>query len=508
MKKIFNLTSYFIIFNVIISFLGVQHYIGNKIIFFVYGFVINFFVIKSYQYKGMFFEKIVSGFIWLGFWFKLLYTIIFTGHFRDSVGRFDYSQSLYDKGLIVVIVAVTSLIFFSYLRSNLFYYKFYNKKNGNTKIVEFYKKKRKLIFFIFFISFSLLSILNYEFNIYRKGLVSQLELNFFILGLFKWLTIFGFASVSAFILFYEIKIKKSILIVFLLSSIEGLVTYSGFLSRAMIFNQVSLILGIKKLFFLNKEELKLQKIIMLIIFSLFSFFISIYIVNIERKAIYSQEYIDKNVTNSQNNREKSYDERQVFEIQKKLNKETNELKIKQNKLLIKEKKLFSNAPMLHSFWYLFANRWIGINSVLSVVSHPMLNIEITKNSLKEKFDSQSYSFYEREFLGLTKHYNINYSSDLYGIILPGFVAFSFYSGSYILLIIFMLMFYSFCAVFEIIAYKFSDQNIIFAALIGQVIAYRLIHFGYLPSQSYLLILSMLFNILIYFLVVNFFSSKK
>ena len=138
----------------------------------------------------------------------------------------------------------------------------------------------------------------------------------------------------------------------------------------------------------------------------------------------------------------------------------------------------------------------------------MLNIEITKNSLKEKFDNQSYSFYEKEFLGLTKHYNINYSSDLYGIILPGFVAFSFYSGSYILLIISMLIFYSFCAVFEIIAYKFSDQNIIFAALIGQVIAYRLIHFGYLPSQSYLLILSMLFNILIYFLVVNFFSSKK
>ena len=339
----------------------------------------------------------------------------------------------------------------------------------------------------------------------NEGFIS---IPFLILGLFKWLTIFGFASVSAFILFYEIKIKKNIFIVFLLSSIEGLITYSGFLSRAMIFNQISLILGIKKLFFLNKEELKLQKIIILTIFSLFSFFISIYIVNTERETIYSQAYIDKNATNFQNNHEKFYDERQVFEIQKELKKENNELKIKKNKLLLKEKKLFSNAPIIHSFWYLFANRWIGINSVLSVVSHPMLNIEITKNSLKEKFDSQNYSFYEREFLGLTKHYNINYSSDLYGIILPGFVAFSFYSGSYILLIIFMLMFYSFCSVIEIIAYKFSDQNIIFAALIGQVVAYRLIHFGYLPSQSYLLILSILLNVLIYFLVVNFFSSKK
>ena len=145
---------------------------------------------------------------------------------------------------------------------------------------------------------------------------------------------------------------------------------------------------------------------------------------------------------------------------------------------------------------------------MAVVSYPDLNFEITKNSFNEKFDAQSYSFYERKFLRKTVSYNTNYSSNIYGIILPGFVAFSFYSGSYILLIIFMLMFYSFCAVFEIIAYKFSNQNIIFAALMGQVIAYRLIHFGYLPSQSYLLILSMLFNILIYFLVVNFFSSKK
>jgi len=500
MKKIFNLTSCFIFFNVIFFFLGVQYYIGSKIIFLVYAIIINFFVIKSFEIKGMFFEKIISVFIWLGFWFKLIYTILVSGYFRGNTGSFDYSQNLYDKSLIVVIVAVTSLIIFSFIRSNIFYYKFDTKNNENKKILEFYKKKRKLIFFIFFISFSLLAILNYEFNIYRKGLVSTLELNFLILGLFKWLTIFGFSSVSAFILFYEIKIKKGIFIGFLLSSFEGLITYTGFLSRAMIFNQIPLILGIKKLFFLNNKKLQIKKIIMLTIMSLFFFSVSVYFVTLERRAIYSKE-VKTNVTNP-------YNERQLSISTNTINTTSNEMKLPKNNLLIKEKIFSHSFPIIHNYLYLFINRWVGIEPVLAVVSYPDLNFEITKNSFNEKFDAQSYSFYERKFLRKTVSYNTNYSSNIYGIILPGFVAFSFYSGSYILLIIFMLMFYSFCAVFEIIAYKFSNQNIIFAALMGQVIAYRLIHFGYLPSQSYLLILSMLFNILIYFLVVNFFSSKK
>jgi hypothetical protein len=500
MKKIFNLTSYFIIFNVIISFLGVQHYIGNKIIFFVYALVINFFVLKSFGYKGMFFEKVISMFVWFGFWFKLLYTLIITGSFRGNLGRFDYSQGLYDKSLVVIIVAISSLIFFSYLRSLFFYYKLNFEFYENKNILEFYKKNRRLIFLIFSISFSILAILNYQFNIYRKGLISNLELNFVILGLFKWLTIFGFCSISSFILFYEIRIKKNIYIGFFLSSLEAMVTYTGFLSRAMIFNLLSLIMGIEKLFFLNKKKNRFLKIFKLLIISLIFFSISIYFVTQERTRIYSKEVkIDNSI---------SFNERKLFDNVNANNQTYDKLKQKKDLALKKEKSISDDYPIFHNYIYLFFNRFIGIEPVFSVVSNPDLGSKIVKDSLKEKFDPKKYSFYERIFLGKNVSYNINYSSNIYGMILPGFIAFSFYSGSFIWLITSMFIFYCFCLILEILAYKFSDKNLIFTALIGQVIGYRLIHFGYLPSQTYLLILSILFNIFIYFLVINYFKNKK
>ena len=73
----------------------------------------------------------------------------------------------------------------------------------------------------------------------------------------------------------------------------------------------------------------------------------------------------------------------------------------------------------------------------------------------------------------------------YGIILPGFIAFSFYSGSYLLMILIISFLYFISASLEVLAFKLSNYNLIFSSLIGQVLAYRLIHFGYLPSQSYL-----------------------
>ena len=54
---------------------------------------------------------------------------------------------------------------------------------------------------------------------------------------------------------------------------------------------------------------------------------------------------------------------------------------------------------------------------------------------------------------------------------------------------------------ELTAYKLSNKNIIFASLIGQVVAYRLIHFGYIPAQSYLLVGSIILNILVYYFFI-------
>jgi hypothetical protein len=51
-----------------------------------------------------------------------------------------------------------------------------------------------------------------------------------------------------------------------------------------------------------------------------------------------------------------------------------------------------------------------------------------------------------------------------------------------------------CASIEAIALKFSYRCLIFSNFIGYVIGYRLMHFGYLPRQSYLLFGAILITI--------------
>ena len=177
-------------------------------------------------------------------------------------------------------------------------------------------------------------------------------------------------------------------------------------------------------------------------------------------------------------------------------------KLKSKKILNLERKLSGPFPLIHEFWYLIATRWVGIDAVLTVVSNPDLDFDLFKSSLIQKYDSSKYSFYDEKFLGLNEDYNLKYNEKIYGITLPGFIAYSFYSGSYIIMVTIIFILYFCCFILEYISLRFSYGNLLFSSLIGQVVAYRLIHFGYLPNQSYLLVGSILLNIFVYFAIIK------
>jgi hypothetical protein len=54
--------------------------------------------------------------------------------------------------------------------------------------------------------------------------------------------------------------------------------------------------------------------------------------------------------------------------------------------------------------------------------------------------------------------------------------------------------------FEYSAYKILNKNMIASSVIGLVVAYRFAHFGYLPTQSYLLFGSIIGILLMFFLI--------
>ena len=63
----------------------------------------------------------------------------------------------------------------------------------------------------------------------------------------------------------------------------------------------------------------------------------------------------------------------------------------------------------------------------------------------------------------------------------------------------MSLFYS----LERFVYYSSSGNLILTAFISHIICYRLIHFGYVPTQSYLFFGSLLFTIFIIFIIHRF-----
>ena len=128
----------------------------------------------------------------------------------------------------------------------------------------------------------------------------------------------------------------------------------------------------------------------------------------------------------------------------------------------------------------------------------LLNFNFFLKALHEKKNYDKKTFYETifELDGLDSKNKIY--KNVKGNTLPGIIAFSFYSGSYLFLFFLMFILNIFASVIEYSAFKLSNNNLIFSSLIAQVVAFRLIHFGYLPSQSYLLFGAIILTICLVF----------
>ena len=441
----------------------------------------NFYLIYSFRKKNIFTEIFLASFLWLGFWFKFVLIITEIGSLTEGSGLFDFFATSFDNALLILSYAFVLLIIMSCLRERFFfsYEGFSNKKFSlKEKSIDFYFNHQTYFLVIFILLISFCAIINLKFSIYQKGIVSDQQLNFVFLSIFKWLTMFGFASISSFIIFCFIKRKKNIFIAFFIALFEGYVTSYGFLSRAsLIFSQLSFLLGLKKSIELSNIFSK-KKMFLYLFLIIFISLTSIHFVNLKRDQDYSK------------NSSSLFNIKKVFMSIKRIDMNN-----------IHSLRTVKNEMTKNQTIYLLFNRWVGLDSWFAVISHPNLKSDLFLDSFKEKFNKNKFSYYENNFLGKK---NIEYFPEFknnYGVVLPGFFSFSFYSGSISFFLILIAFFYILGVTLEYLSFRFSFGNMIFSSLISQVYIYRLIHFGYLPSQSYLLLGALLLNIILYYFFV-------
>jgi len=441
-------------------------YDGSKIYYFLFTIISFYLLFFSFRKKSFFYENFLGVFLFLGFWFKFSIILALNlgyGEGIDGLNQKITSQN-FDDALVISFFGFLGFIFFGHFRE---IYLNYPKKIHTLDLSFLYNKYRNAIIFVFACLIIAISFSNIYFKIYQRGMIGE-SYNFLISGIIKTSLLYFLALISSVILFFDLaSYKRVFLSIIFLILLESFLSSVSMLSRGMIFNSLALIFGIYKMS--NKININLsimfflKTLVVLFIF----FFVSLSLVNSLRTYYFLGNNLsdNKSIIIDKNNKisEEKEVTAQLIDNNKKIN-------------------IFYSSKILNLIIY----RWVGIESLLIVSKNiEKLNFNFFKKSLGESFNANAPSFYEQEF-NLKPEFHERTNKNLKGNTLPGFIAFLFFPGSYIVLFFSVALFCLVATIFEFLTYKSFGKNLIASSLVAMTIAYRYIHFGYLPKQSYLL----------------------
>jgi hypothetical protein len=344
---------------------------------------------------------------------------------------------------------------------------------------------------------------NNKLGIYQRGFIYFSETSIYISNLIKWLLVFGFTTFSCFVIHIEILYYKRInIFTLIIAFFEIFISYTSMLSRSFIINSISIIFPIyqKSLFFKKAHD---KKFIFLFIFIIILTLISLYVVNsIRLNKIYSM--MDQQISNQKKQLNiESLKDLKINDYNFQIPKSESKLENLQNRPNTTEK-------MIN---FILVNRWIGIESLILVHSFEKKSFDLFFKSLSEDKNNFENTFYEKTFNLTSEKKSIKINQNyLKGNTLPGIISFLYYSGSIYFVLISLFITIILCNSFERLIKRTTQGNAIFACFLSNLIATRLIHFGYAPKDTYLFVLSILLSILLMIFLLKFkfsyFSLQK
>jgi len=407
---------------------------------------------------AIFFDSFIGVLLWIGFWLKFsVQTAFFHGRFNISVGNFDGSPQSLDQALLVVCCALTAILFVRFARQRFFFsYPDTIPHISYTGLYAFYRQYRIAVLVVFILAVLAVCISNAWFGIYQRGLVERVKLPFGLNGVYAWLLMFGMASVSAIILRFEFELNRDrYWIAILIALMEVTLSNISLWSRGMILNGSALMYGAVALFRRREPRLRLGLGAFVVVVFGTLFVTSVLSVNYLRANAFYAGYTQAERA----------------------------------------------GAVVEQTSTLFLDRWVGVEGVMAVVGATDKGWGVFKEALSERLDKSVNSYYDKHFV--VSAYDNSRGDGTHFVSLPGYIAFLFYPGSYVFLFFAVLAFSAIAAVLEYIVYRLGGKNLVFCALIAQVVAFRYTSFGYVPMQSYMLLGSILLNVLILFFADRF-----
>jgi hypothetical protein len=440
---------------------GFFKYTGHLYIYLLFSVVSNALLYYGFRRNAIFFDAFIGVFFWLGFWLKFTVRIIFCeGIFHDSVGHFDGSSVAFDNALLTASSGILGLIIASVVREKyIFNYPKISIGYSHKGIIDFYKDYRKYILISFAALFIIVGWTNIYFGIYQRGELTKTILPFGFNGVYKWLLLFGLASVSAVIWQCELHVKNKVsYLVVVLSLFESMVSSVAMFSRGMILNVGALAYGIYKTIKISSITWNVRILVLSFVMFILLFGCSVFMVNYMR---------------------------------------SNDVKITSQSETSQSERVSAATNLAVP---LFLDRWVGMEGVMAVSSYPNAGWNLWKEAWAEKYSESAMTLYDKDIISAS--YTNSDMEKKHSISLPGIVAFCFYPASYSFLFGCLFLLGLFAAVIEIAVFKLGGNNLILCSLLAEVVAYRYANFGYVPAQSYLLFGTIFLNLLI----INFFDK--
>jgi len=421
-------------------------YPGQGYLYLLFTIVCNAFLFLGFRKRAIFFDAFIGIFLWLGFWLKLSYRVVFVeGVPFALLGSFDGSAAAFDRALLVSSCGMAALLAASFLRERFFTYPDRTLELARPGLLSFYRRHRKAVVLVFLGATAFIAASNAYLGIYQRGMVTQTVLPYGLNGVYKWLLQFGLASGSALIIRFEIEIARNATWMAVFPPlIEGFLSNVSLLSRGMVLNISALYLGAYECLRAHKARFNLSIVVVSILAFAILFAASVFTVNFLRSQSQSQAKV------------------------------------------MAEVRGMTGA--------LFIDRWVGIDGVMAVSSSPKLGWDFWREAWREKYSEHTLSFYDRNLID-SPYVNAD-KSKYHFISLPGVIAFFFYPGSYLFLFGSLFCLGLLAAAIEVAAFRLGGANLILCSLMAQVVAFRYASIGYVPTQSYLLFGALILNLLI------------
>ena len=478
--KIFNhLRLIFVLLCLLFSIYISNHYSGSKTIFFVFNLISLIMLYYLTSQKSSIFSLFLSFYLFMGFWFKYNLSLVFNNGYVFDSGSLD-SSSIDDVLLISTYIFLTVIVA-NFLGIKFFYYNKFQSDSDKNFTNKFYINNKYKILIFFTISFISIALINYYFKIYIKGLIYENNINIILTSILKWFILFGFSTLSCFLLRNEIIWKsKTIFIVGIIVISEIFFSYTSMFSRSMLLFcspfLYALILYESKI-----KNFKVNFVFLTSVFVILSFVSTLLSnelrrINVKNLQISLKENIIKNETNVQNSQNFNFQLNEIVDGK------------------VSAKKLSS---------FVIINRWTGIDSLINVSSSKMLSFDLLFEAFKEEKSKINNTFYENTF-NLENKKPYFYSDETYvkGNTLPGLFTFLFYSGSIIFLLLISMLLVLIFIYLEKKIFIITKKNLFFVAFFSHYITFRIFSFGYAPRDSYLFIFSIILSIIFIYLLEN------